>query len=46
MPECPKSLTPARKLKWKKLVAELEPLGILTQADQDVMMRYAKTFRS
>jgi P27 family predicted phage terminase small subunit len=43
-PRCPTSLSAAAKRVWKRLVPELDVLGLLTRVDRDALVAYCRTF--
>jgi len=42
IPKCPKHLDKEAKKEWRRMVKELEPLGMLTRLDKAVLARYCQ----
>ena len=42
-PKCPKWLRPKAKMYWKRLVPQLDDMGILTLVDGNALARYCQT---
>jgi len=42
IPKCPRHLDKEAKKEWRRMVKELEPLGILTRLDKAVLARYCQ----
>ncbi len=43
-PRCPKSLRPDAKRVWKRIVPQLERMGVLASVDRDALVAYCRTF--
>ena len=43
-PRCPKSLTPDATRVWKRIVPQLERMGVLATVDRDALVAYCRTF--
>ena len=44
LPTCPAHLNPSAKAEWKRLVQELEAIGILTRIDRAVLAGYCQAW--
>ena len=44
VPECPAELGPAARREWDRLVAQLEPLNLLTQLDRAALGAYCAAY--
>jgi len=42
IPKCPRHLDKEAKKEWRRMVKELEPLGVLTRLDKAVLARYCQ----
>ncbi len=45
IPTCPKHLTGAAKTEWKRIVPELDKIGLLTQIDRSALAAYCEAYR-
>ena len=43
-PKCPANLSPAAKRVWKRLVPQLDRMGVLTTIDRDALVAYCRIY--
>jgi len=43
-PSCPKSLSPAARKVWKRIVPQLKMMGVLAAVDRDALVAYCRTY--
>src|SRR5262245_46000217 len=43
-PRCPRTLNPAARRVWKRIVPQLECMGVLATVDRDALVAYCRTY--